>query len=127
MAVIIVDSWVVTALVENPLFFTWSEFSLELTIILANHALQRVIVAISEVICAFRNSLRSLDVIRDECKSIRTETFENLSVETSILLCRIGPVLVLEFEVVIEEVVAFNELSSVPLCDVTSLITDEMG
>ena len=39
MAVIIVDAWIVTALVENPLFFTWSEFSLKLTIILADHAL----------------------------------------------------------------------------------------
>ena len=127
MAVIIVDAWVVTALVENPLFLAWSEFSLELTIVLADHALQRVVVAITEVICALWDSLRSLDVIGNKCQSIWTETFENLSVEASILLCRIGPVLVLEFEVVIEEVVAFNELSSVPFGDVTPLITDETG
>jgi len=125
MAVVIVDAWVVTALVENPLFFAWSKFSFELTVVLADHALQWIIVTITEVVCSLRNSLWSLNVVRDQSQSIWAETLENLSVETSVLLSRVGPVLVFEFEVVIEEVVSFDELSFVPFGDVTALIENE--
>ena len=121
MSIILVNAWIISTLVENPLFFTWRQFSLELTVISANHPLQWIIVAISEVISSFRNSLGSLDIVRDKSQTVWTKTFENLSVETSIFVCGIAPILVLEFQIVIEEVVSLNKLASVPLCNVTSL------
>ena len=121
MSIVFIDAWIVSALVENPLFFTWCQFSLELTVISANHPLQWIIVAISEVISSFRNSLGSLDIVRDKGQTVWTKTFENLSVETSIFVCGIAPILVLKFQIVIEEVVSLNKLASVPLCNVTSL------
>ena len=121
MGIVFIDAWIVSALVENPLLFTWRQFSLELTVISANHPLQWIIVAISEVISSFRNSLGSLDIVRDQGQTVWTKTFENLSVETSIFVCGIAPILVLEFQVVIEEVISLNKLASIPLCNVTSL------
>lgn len=127
MTVVIVDARVVTALVEDPLFFAGSKLSLELPVVLADHALEWIIVAVPKVIGSLRDSLRSLNVVRDQSQAIWTETLEDFSVETSVLLGRVGPVLVFELEVVIEEVVAFNELTFVPLGDVTALVKYRLG
>ena len=122
MTVVIIDAWVVTALVEDPLFFAWSKFPLELPIVLADHALEWIIVAVAEVISSFRNSLGSLDIVGNQSQAVWTETLEDFGVETSILLGRVGPVLVFELQLVVEEVVSFNELTFVPFGDVTSLV-----
>ena len=122
MTVVIVDTWVVTALVEDPLFLAWSKLPLELPVVLADHALEWIIVAITEVIGSLRNSLGSLDIVRDQSQAVWTETLEDFSVETSILLGRVGPVLVFELQFVIEEVISFNELAFVPFGDVTALV-----
>ena len=63
MAVVIIDAWVVTALVEDPLFLTWGKLSLELAIVLADHTLEWIIVAVTKVIGSLWNSLWSLDVV----------------------------------------------------------------
>ena len=122
MTVVIVDTWVVTALVEDPLFLAWSKLPLELPVVLADHAFEWIIVAVSEVISALGDSLGSLDIVRDQSQAVWTETLQDFSVETSVLLGRVGPVLVLELEFVIEEVVSFNELTFVPFGDVTALV-----
>ena len=121
MTVVIVDAWVVTALVENPLLLAWSQFPLKLTVILANHALQRVVVAVTEVVRSFWNSLGSLDVVGDKGEAIWAETLEDFGVEAPVLFSRVGPVFLLEGQIVIEEVVSFDELASVPFRNVTSL------
>ena len=86
VAVVIVDACVVTALVENPLFFAGSKLPLELTVVFADHALERVVVAVAEVVGSLRNSLGSLDIVGDQSQSVWTETFKDFSVETSVLL-----------------------------------------
>ena len=63
MLVIVVYARIVTALVENPFFFTRSQLSLKLSIVLANHALERVVVAVAEVVSSIWNSSWSLDIV----------------------------------------------------------------
>jgi hypothetical protein len=122
MTVVIIDAWVVTALVEDPLFFAWSKLPLELPVVLADHALEWIIVAVTEVIGSLRNPLGSLDIVGDQSQAVWTKTLEDFSVETSILLSRVGPVLVFELQFVIEEVISFNELAFVPFGDVTATV-----
>lgn len=86
MGIVLIDTRVVSALVENPFLFAWRQFSLELPVVSANHTLQWIIVAIPKIISSFRNSLRSLNIIGNESQTIWAETFENLSIETSIFV-----------------------------------------
>ena len=124
MAVVFIDARVIPALVENPFLFTWCQLPLKLSFVLANHAFERVIVAIAQVISSLWNSPRFLNVVfvRDEGFSVWTKTLENLSVKASVFVGRVAPIFLLEGEIVIEKVVTFNELASVPFSNVTPLI-----
>lgn len=111
---------VVAALLGHPLLLTGIQVSLELAVVFANYSLCRIVEAIAYVIGSFRNIL-STDIVADERHSVGTKPLELFSVESPILDCAVVPFLVLELEVVVEEVLAFDQLATVPLCDVATL------
>ena len=114
-------SRVIAALADNPLFFARFHVALEGTIIVANHATDWVKETIADVVSAGFDEAGSFDVVHDKRLAIRSDTLEHLSVELAILLSRIVPILILERQVVIEEIVARDELSTVPLGDISTL------
>ena len=122
---------IVSTLLEDDLFFAGVDVSLETRIVLANNSLHGIIVAISNIIGALRNSLGTLDVVGDQSEAIRAQTFEYFSVELTIVVCAVVPwfvcllVFANVFKVIVEEVLTFDELASVPLGNVTTLKSDK--
>ena len=114
-------SRVIAALADNPLFFARFHVALEGTIIVANHATDWVKETIADVVSAGFDEAGSLDVVHDKRLAIGSDTLEHFSVELAILLSRIVPILILERKVVVEEIVARDELSTVPLGDISTL------
>ena len=123
VSILVVHAGVVSALVEDPLLLLGSNLLLEVVIVLADYLLDGVVVAIANVVRSLRNSLLSLNVIGNKSESIGSESLEDLSVELSVFIGVVGPLLFLEFEVVVEEVLAFDQLPTVPFCNVTALKT----
>jgi len=121
MSIVIVNLRVVTALIEDPFFFARVGLTHELPVIFANHVFLRIIVPVAQIIRALRNFARPVNIVHQKCLAVGPQSLENLGVETSVPLRRIGPLLVLVLQIVIEEIFAFNQLSSVPLRNVTTL------
>ena len=119
------QAWVVSALLDDPLLLALVQFTLESVVILANDSLDRIIVSITNIISTFRDSLLTLDIVSDQSESIRSQSLADLSVELSVFVRAVFPVFVLELQVVIEEVLSFNELPSVPFCNISSLKTEK--
>ena len=111
-------------LLHDPLLFADVELSCELAIVLANNALNWVVETVSDVVRALRNFLRlSTGVVCDQSLAVRAQIVcGHFSVEATILESGVIPVLVFEFELVKEEVSARDQLASVPLCNVPTLL-----
>lgn len=121
MCVVLELSWVVSALLRDPLFLAGLEVALELAVILADDSLRRVVEAISDVICSLRNVLETIDIVTNEGFAIRSEALHLLRVESPVLNCAVVPLLVFKLQVIIEEVLTLNELSPIPLSNITTL------
>jgi len=67
----VVDLGFVAALLNDPLLFAFIQVTLEVCVIFANAALDRVVVAISYVVSALWNCLCALDIVREECLAFR--------------------------------------------------------
>ena len=123
---------IVSTLLEDDQLFAWVNVSLKTRIVLANNSLYGIIVAISNIISALRNSLRTLDVVGDQSETIRTQTLQHFSVELAIVVCAVVPwffcllIFANVFKVVIEEILTFDKLASVPLGNVTTLKSDKL-
>jgi hypothetical protein len=100
-------SWVVTALLYDPLFFTDVKLSCELAIVFADNALDWVVETVSDVVCALWNFLRfSAGVVGNQSLAIWAQIVcGNFSVKATILERRVVPVFVFKFEFV-EEIVS---------------------
>ena len=123
---------IVSTLLEDDQFFTRVDVSLETRIVLANNSLYGIIVAISNIISALRNSLGTLDVVGDQGEAIRAQTLQHFSVELAVVVCAVVPwfvcllVFANVFKIIVEEVLTFDELASVPLGNVTTLKSDKL-
>lgn len=85
------------------------QLSQELAVILANNPLDRVVEAISDIVGAFRDLLRTVNLVGHQRFAVRAEIVRaHLSVEAAILEGAVVPVLVLELQVVVEEVVPLD-------------------
>lgn len=114
---------VVATLLYNPFFFADVQLSQELAVILANNPLNRVVEAVSNIVGAFRDLLRTFRVVGHQRFAVGPEVVRaHLSVEAAVLAGAVVPVLVLELQVVVKEVVSLDELAAVPLGHITSLI-----
>ena len=112
------------ALVNDPLLFLDGDFTLLLTRVVADYPFGRVVVAITYIVSALWNPHRSLLAIDEKRFASRSHTvLNNFSVESTVISLRVGPLLVLELKSVIEEILAFNELATVPLGNIASLKT----
>ena len=81
----------------------------------------RIKEAISDVIGACRYKARTFDIVDDERFSIGADALQDLGVEATVLLSAVVPVIRLEWQVIVEEVVTRDELSTVPLGNVATL------
>ena len=121
---VLVALWVITAFADDPFLFANLHVSLEGSVVITNHALQGIIKTVADVVRASWNQAWTLDVVDDEGFALRTNALQHLCVEATVLLCAVGPVLVLVWQVVIEEIVARNELATIPFCDISTLKLD---
>ena len=103
---VLISLWVITAFANDPFLFANLHVSLERSIIIANHAFKRIIKTVTDIVCARRNQARTLDIVDDERLALGTDAFQHLCVEASVFLCAVCPILVLEWQVVIEEIIA---------------------
>ena len=97
------------------------EVTLEFSIVLANDPLSWIIVTISNIVGSLGYALWSIDVVANQSLSIWSETFEDLSVVPPILYGAVVPLFIFELQVIVEEVLALNELAAVPLGDIFTL------
>ena len=81
----------------------------------------RVKEAVTDIVSTRWNQTRALNVVDDESFAVGSDALQDFSVKTPILLCAVVPVLILEGQVVVEEVVARDELSTVPLRNISAL------
>ena len=113
--------WIITAFAHDPFLFADLHVSLEGSIIIANHALKRIVKTVTDIVCARWNQAGTFDIVYDERFALGTDAFQDLCVEATIFLCAVSPILVLEWQVIIEEIIARYELASVPFCDISTL------
>ena len=116
-----ISLWVITAFAHDPFLFADLHVSFKGSIIIANHALKRIIKTVTDIVCARWDQAWAFDIVYDERLAFRTDAFQYLCVEASIFLCAVSPVLVLIWQVVIEEIIARYELASIPFCDISTL------
>ena len=81
----------VATLLQDPQLLAGVDVSLEAGVVLANNSLDRVIVAIADVVGSLWNPRWALDIVCDKSESIRSETLEVLSVELTIVVCAVLP------------------------------------
>jgi len=122
----------VATLVNNPFFFSLIKVSLKVAVIFTYHALHRVIVPISNIVSAFRNFSWALNVVGQQCESIRSQSaFTDFCVELSIFVSAVLPLFKLFFllllavdvlKIVVEKIFSVEEFSPVPFGDITALI-----
>ena len=113
-------------------FFAFIQITLKVSIILANHTLYWIKIAISNIVGTFRDLSWTFNVVDQQCESIRSQSaFANFSVKLSVLFCAIFPsfqllclllLAIYVFKVVIKEVFSIDEFSSVPFSDITTLL-----
>lgn len=122
MGVVFKFTRLVGAFIDDPLLFLNGDLTLLLACVVADYSFGRVVVAISHVVSALRNTHGSFLTVNEKRFASRSHTvFNNFSVESAIVSLRVGPLLILELQGVVEEILAFDELSTVPLGDVASL------
>ena len=133
--VIFIDLRVVARLLNDPLLLLGVELALELARVFEDGALARVVVTVPDVVGALGDVLRTADVVRDQSQSVRAQTLELLGVEPTILDRAVVPLRLScgvrcvrsELKLVVEEVLAFNELAAVPLGDVAATMRVNEG
>lgn len=124
MRVILEQPWVVTGLLRDPLLLAWVQISLELAVVLADDSFGWIVEPIANIVGALGNGFGSVDIVTNQCLAIRSETLELLGVKPPILDGAVVPFFVFELEVVVEVVLALNQLALVPFCNVATLITE---
>ena len=93
--IIVILLRVVTALLNDPLLLAVIQITLKVRVVLANDALHRVKVAISDIVSAFRNTSQTFNVVGQESEAFRTQSsFANFGVELAVLVRAIDPSLV---------------------------------
>lgn len=107
MWIILELSCLISALLSGPLFFTLIKISLEFSIVFANNSLGWIIETISDIVCSFWDTLWTIDIIANQSLAIWPQTFQLLSIESSILYGTVVPVFVFELKVIVEEVFTF--------------------
>ena len=121
MRVVLELARVVATLLSHPLLLASVQVTFELSIVFANYSLRWIVEAITNIIGAFRDILWTPDIVADERHSIRAESLKLFSIESSILDRTIVPLLVLELQVVVEEVLSFDQFTTIPLRYVATL------
>ena len=111
----------ISALFSDPLLLARQQVPLELTIVSADDALGGIVETVADIIRALVNRHGSVHLVAEQREAIGTQTLQLLSVETPILDRAVVPFLVLELQVVVEEVLALDELSTVPLGNILTL------
>ena len=96
-------------------------FTLFVAAVVADETFCGIEVAISDVVRALRNALGTIYVINKERLAVRSEPLRVLSEEAAIASRGVLPLLFMKFKLVVEEVLAFDELSAVPLGNVLAL------
>ena len=125
--VVVVLLGAVAALLQDPKLLAWAQVTLEARVILTDHSLDWVVVAITDVVSALRNASGPPNVVGNEGLAVGAQPFQDFGVEAAIFVCAVLPwrllaLLVVDvLEVVVEEVAAGDELASLPLSNVTSL------
>ena len=133
--VIFIDLRVVARLLNDPLLLLGVELALELARVFEDGALARVVVTVPDVVGALGDVLRTADVVRDQGQTVRAQALELLGVEPTILDRAVVPLglsrgvrgVRSELKLVVEEVLAFNELAAVPLGDVAATMRVNKG
>ena len=74
------------------------------------------------VVSSFRNSLRSLFAVYHQSFAVGSQAFRVFSVESTVIVRRILPLICFELQSVIEEIFAFYELSTVPFGYIATLV-----
>ena len=113
--------WVVPALLCDPLLLSWLELALELAVVLANDSLGRIVEAVADIVGTLRYMLKAINIVAYQRLAVGPQALHLLRVEASVLDRAVVPLLVFELEVIIEEVLARDQLSSVPFGNVTTL------
>ena len=113
--------WIIPALLDDPVLLTRLHVALKWAVVVADHASEWIIEAITDIVRSRWDQSRTLDVVNDESFSVGANTLEHLSVEATVALRWVRPFLVLKRQIVIEEVVTGNKFSSVPFSDISTL------
>lgn len=122
MRIIFEITRLISALFSSPLLLSGIKISLELTIVLANNTFSRIIEAISDIVCSFRNFFSAEYIIDFEGLSFWPQTLQlYLGVESSVLYRAVVPLFVLELKIIVEEVLSVDQLAAVPFSNVFSL------
>ena len=106
MSVILELPGIVSALLCNPCFLSSLQVSLEVSVILADNPLGRIVEAVSDVVCSLGDVFKSIDIITSERLSIWSKAFHLFGIKTPILNSAVLPLFVLELKVVIEEILS---------------------
>lgn len=120
---------VVATLLDYPFFFADVELSRELAVVFADNALNWIVEAITDVVCAFRDFLRLATwVVSNQRLAIWAEVIGRyFCVETAILEGRVVPSLFFKFKLVKEIVSARYQLAAVPLCYIPALLDNSVN
>jgi len=97
MSIIFKLTRVVSALLHDPLLFLGLEISLEVSIVIVDDSLQRIIITVTNIISSLRNWLGPSDIVGDQSFFIRSKPLQLLGVESSVLYRTVIPALVFEF------------------------------
>lgn len=123
MGVVFELARLVGAFIDDPLLLLDSDFLFLCSVVVTDNSFSRIVVAFSDIVSSLRNAHGSLLAVNEESLASRSHTiFHRFSVESTIVSLRVGPLLVLELQGIIEEVLAFDELAAVPLGDIASLV-----
>ena len=84
----------ITALFNDPLLLTFDQITLVITVILADHTLNGIIISIPDVIGSLWNFSWTFNVVSQKGKTIRAQrSLADFSVKLSIFFCAVLPLL----------------------------------
>ena len=121
VVILVVDPRVVPSLLPDPLFLLLQQISLELAFVVANNPFRWIKVAITDIVGTLRDVLWPLDVVADKSFAIWPQPLQLLSVEAPVLDGAVVPGGVFELQIVVEEVLTFDELTAVPFGNISTL------
>lgn len=98
----------VGTLFSDPSLLLDRDLTFLLAIVVTDYAFCRVIVPVADVIGSCRNLLRTLLIINKQCFSVRSQSFRVLGVEPTVISGGVFPLLSLEFQGIIEEILSFE-------------------